>query len=183
MQKTIFTLIIGLMLSSFAYGQTDDWINFSSEKGNFSVSFPTQPEIEESNNAMQPTDLATGRLLDKKVRFTANMFTSKEPDSFYLVGWVDYEAGFNFDVEGELDANRDNFLKGVQATLISQKIMKFDGYPALEFSAERSPNMFIKGKVIIIGKRPFILIGVTTNQDETAGIEKFFSSFKINKKK
>ena len=171
------------MLSLFAYGQTDDWIKFSSEEGNFSVSFPTQPEVEESNGALQPTDLATGKLLDKKVRFTANMFTSKEQDSFYLVGWVDYEAGFNFDVEGELDANRDNFLKGAQATLISQKIIKFDGYPALEFSAERGPNAFIKGKIIIVGKRPFILIGVTTDQDKTSGIEKLFSSFKINKKK
>lgn len=171
------------MMCSSVAAQTNKWTNFSSEKGKFSVSLPAEPTFEESNGEMQPTDMITGKPIGKKIRYTSNLFSAAdEQKAFYIVCWVDYEPGFSFNTDGELKANKDSFISTLGATLISEKTMKFDGYPAIEFTAEKSPNAFVKGRVIIVGKKPFVLVGVTLDKNNTAGIENFLTSFKLTKK-
>ena len=46
-----------------------------------------------------------------------HLFTSKGKGEIFAVGWVDYDSKYNFDVQKELEANRDNFVKDVQGTL------------------------------------------------------------------
>jgi hypothetical protein len=47
-------------------------------------------------------------------------FVAKDTVNVYLIGWVDYDPSFNFNRQSELDANRDNFVKGINATLTAQ---------------------------------------------------------------
>lgn len=179
--KFLFIFLI-LTVAGFANGQTDEWISYSSDEGNFSVSLPNEPTPSTMNGEGQPKDVKTGKPLAKKVRFTYNDVTSKSDQSFYLVGWVDYEAGFNFDAKAELKANRDNFIKELGATIISEKPIKLGASQGIEFVAEKSPNAYIKGRVYIIGRRPYMLVALTLDKENT-DVEKFLDSFKMNGKK
>ena len=182
MKRKILFIFLILGIAGFVNGQTDEWIDYSSDNGKFSVLFPNQPTPSTSESEGQPKDARTGKTLAKKVRFTYNDVTSKTEQTFYLVGWVDYEAGFNFDTKAELDANRDNFINGAGATLVSEKPIKLGTNPGLEFVAKSNSNADIKGRIYIIGRRPYILVAMTVgkNQDD---IEKFLDSFKLSRKK
>ena len=103
---------------------------FTSDQGRFSVLMPEIPKdkIETTPSAHGP--------------YTTHLFIVKDTTSVYLIGWVDYDPSFNFNRQAELEANRDNFVKGVKAKLISSRPTVIDGYSALEFTAETAEQDF-----------------------------------------
>src|ERR1044071_3623028 len=106
------------------------WIKFTSDEGHFSVLVPDSP-----NEKTETTDSTHGP-------YTTHLFIVKDTASVYLIGWVDYDPSFNFNRQAELEANRDNFVKGIQAKLISTRPTVIDGYTALEFTAETADRIF-----------------------------------------
>jgi hypothetical protein len=75
--------------------------------------------------------------------------------------------------------NRDNFVKGLNATLLTTKFVTIDGYSALEFTAEL-PQRIFRSRVYMVGRRPYqIVIGSPKGVDDSANIERFFNSFKV----
>jgi predicted Zn-dependent protease len=107
------------------------------------------------------------------------MFVVRSPISVFLIGYVDYDPNFNFNPTAELDENRDNFVKGVKATLISNKRTTVDGYQAIEFVAETAEKIF-KSRVYMVGRRPYQLVTVTSKGvDDSVNINRFFGSFKV----
>ena len=143
------------------------WAHFTSEEGNFSVLMPEIPEdkIETTQSAHGP--------------YTTHLFIVKDTTSVYLIGWVDYDPSFNFNRQAELEANRDNFVKGINAKLISTRPTVIDGYSAIEFTAETADRVF-KSRVYMVGRRPYqIVIGSPKGQDDTASVNRFFNSFKV----
>jgi hypothetical protein len=108
------------------------------------------------------------------------MFISKANNEFFVIGWVDYESGYNFDGQKELEANRDNFIKGINGTLVSTKDTKFNGYQAIEFVAQ-SGNFYWSSKVFLVNKRPYqLLVGSGTGK-ASENESKFYDSFSITK--
>ena len=145
------------------------WAQFSSDTGRFSVLVPEIPEekTETVNSAHGP--------------YTTHLFIVKDTTSVYLIGWVDYDPSFNFNRQAELEANRDNFVKGISATLVNSRATVIDGYSAIEFSAETADRIF-KSRVLMVGRRPYqIVIGSPKGLDDTAIVERFFNSFKVSK--
>ena len=143
------------------------WAHFTSEEGNFSVLMPEIPEdkIETTQSSHGP--------------YTTHLFIVKDTTSVYLIGWVDYDPSFNFNRQAELEANRDNFVKGINAKLISTRPTMIDGYSAIEFTAETTDRVF-KSRVYMVGRRPYqIVIGSPKGQDDTASVNRFFNSFKV----
>ena len=143
------------------------WVRFRSDDGRFAVLMPSIPEdqakTEESSHGP----------------YTTHLFVVKDTTSVYLIGWVDYDPSFNFNRQAELEANRDNFVKGLKATLISTRPTVIDGYSALEFTAETADRIF-KSRVYMVGRRPYqIVIGSPKGMDDTALVNRFFSSFKV----
>src|SRR5678816_1803434 len=145
------------------------WVPFSSELGRFSVMMPEVPQEK-----TETVDSAHGP-------YTTHLFIVKDTTNVYLIGWVDYDASFNFNRQAELEANRNNFVKGIKATLLSSKATMIDGYNAIEFSAEAGDRVF-KSRVFLVGRRPYqIVIGSPKGMDDTALVERFFNSFKVGK--
>jgi hypothetical protein len=145
------------------------WVKFTSELGRFSVLMPAMPTDKTETT---PTDHGP---------YTTHLFIAKDEDAgnIYLIGWVDYDPSFNFNKQSELAANRDNFVKGIKATLVSTRPLKIDGYDALEFVAETADRVF-KSRVYMVGRRPYqIVIGYPKDQDDTPLTNRFFNSFKI----
>jgi len=113
--------------------------------------------------------------------YTSHLFTwrDEDPERVYLIGWVDYDPDFNFYHQAEMEANRDNFVTGVGARLLSSYRATIDGYPAIEFTAETADKIF-KSRVYIVGRRPYqIVIGSPKGMDDSANVQRFFNSFKV----
>src|ERR1043166_4052493 len=143
------------------------WSNFTSEEGHFSVLMPEIP-----TDKTETVDSAHGP-------YTTHLFIVRDTTSVYLIGWVDYDPSFNFNRQAELEANRDNFVKGISATLLTTRPTVIDGYSALEFTAETSDRIF-KSRVLMVGRRPYqIVIGSPKGMDDSAIVSRFFNSFKV----
>ena len=145
------------------------WVRFTSELGRFSVLMPEVPtdKVETTQSEHGP--------------YTTHLFIVKDQDTtnVYLIGWVDYDPSFNFNKQSELAANRDNFVKGIKATLVSTRPLTIDGYQALEFVAETSDRIF-KSRVYLVGRRPYqIVIGYPKEQEDPIVTNRFFNSFKV----
>ena len=112
--------------------------------------------------------------------YTTHLFIVRDTTSVYLIGWVDYDPSFNFNRQAELEANRDNFVKGINAMLLTTRPTVIDGYSAIEFTAETTERIF-KSRVYLVGRRPYqIVVGSPKGQDDTAIVNRFFNSFKIS---
>src|SRR3954452_18561992 len=144
------------------------WVKFTSENGRFSVLMPEIPPEK-----TETVDSAHGP-------YTTHLFVVKDTTSVYLIGWVDYDPSFNFNRQAELEANRDNFVKGITARLVSTRPTVIDGYSAIEFTAETDDRVF-KSRVFLVGRRPYqIVIGSPKGQDDSVNANRFFNSFKVS---
>ena len=111
--------------------------------------------------------------------YTTHLFIVRDTTSVYLIGWVDYDPSFNFNRQAELEANRDNFVKGINAKLLTSRPTTIDGYSALEFTAETADRLF-KSRVYMVGRRPYqIVIGSPKGMDDSVTANRFFNSFKV----
>ncbi len=143
------------------------WVKFTSDAGRFSVLMPEIPKDK------------TETVQSEHGPYTTHLFIVRDTTSVYLIGWVDYDPNFNFNSQSELEANRDQFVKGLNAKLLSTRSLRIDGYQALEFSAETADLIF-KSRVYMVGRRPYqIVIGSPKDHDDSVTLNRFFSSFKV----
>lgn len=143
------------------------WVKFTSDDGHFSVLMPELPQ-----DKSETVDSQHGP-------YTTHLFVVRDTTSVYLIGWVDYDPSFNFNRQAEIEANRDNFVKGINATLLSTRPTVIDGFSGLEFTAETADRTF-KSRVMLVGRRPYqIVIGSPKGMDNTALVNRFFNSFKV----
>ena len=144
------------------------WVRYNSVSGRFSVLLPETPEEKTDTT---PSDHGP---------YTTHLFVVRDTKNVYLIGWVDYDPSFNFNRQAELEANRDNFVKGITATLTTTRALVLDGYSALEFTAETADRTF-KSRVYMVGRRPYqIVIGSPKDDPDPVATNRFFSSFKVS---
>ena len=145
-----------------------DWAKFTSDQGRFSVLMPGVPEDKVETT---PSDHGP---------YTTHLYVLRNQRNVFLIGYVDYDPSFNFNRQAEMEMNRDNFIKGINATLLTTKSLTIDGYQVLEFTAEGQQRIF-RSRVYMVGRRPYqIVIGYPKGVDETANINRFFNSFKVS---
>jgi hypothetical protein len=145
------------------------WAKFTSAEGRFSVFIPGTPEEK-----VQTTSSDIGP-------YTTRMFTLRHPRGVFLIGYVDYDPSFNFNPQAELEANRDQFVKNLEATLVASRNVRVDGYLALEFTAVKEERIF-KARVYIVGRRPYLIVlGTQKGVDDAPALNRFFNSFKITR--
>ncbi|HEX6731025.1 MAG TPA: hypothetical protein VF074_13465 [Pyrinomonadaceae bacterium] len=145
----------------------DTWVRFNSELGRFTVMLPQNPteKTETVRSNVGP--------------YTTHLFSVRSVKTVFLVGWVDYAPSFNFVAQSELNANRDNFVKAINATVLNSNNARIDGYQSLEFTAETTDTVY-RSRVYIVGRRPYQLIaGTVKGTDDETNVTRFFESFKI----
>lgn len=171
MRRNIFALLVVLALAGFAYGRQTEWLAFSPEGGRFTIMMPgtPQPQVETKDSQFGP--------------YTTHLFFISGDGELFMAAWVDYAPTFNFNVEAEIKANRDNFLKNAKAKLVSEKRITLDGHPGLEFTAQAENGALITSRIYIVGKRPYQLIAATDPKADQAKVTKFLSSFKLTPQK
>lgn len=170
-KKILAALSLVLLTAPSVWAQTPaDWVKFSPAGAPISVLMPSEPKKEEKTSE------------SPNGPYTTTLYTASTPErELYLVGWVDYDPKFNFGVQAELEANRDNFVKAVKAKLLSTTPVKLGTHPGIEFRAELTGQFDIVSRVYIVGRRPYQLILLTpAGRDASANRERFFSSFKLS---
>jgi len=163
----LLTLAAGMVANARA--QNQPWVELSPNEGRFSVMMPIKPE-----ESVKTADSSLGK-------YTSHIFLSKTDSAIYGVVWVDYQPGVNLNVQAEINANRDNFVKGVDGTVMTEKKITLDDNPGIEFTAETKERLF-KSRVYLVGMRPYMLIvGWPKEQPEPDGVATFLDSFKLTK--
>ncbi len=169
-KKIPAVLCLVLLAALSASAQTPaGWVKFSPAGSPFHILLPAQPK-EDKKTTPSPSG-----------PYTTHLYAANSPDrEIYLVGWVDYDPKFNFGVQAELEANRDNFVKSLKATLLSTTPIKLGTHPGIEFRAEVTGQADIVSRVYIVGRRPYQLITVIpAGRDGSANRARFFSSFQL----
>ena len=104
----------------------------------------------------------------------------KAGDEIYLVAWVDYHPTFRPDIDAELKANQDNFIKSFLAVLLTSTPIKHNGMPGLDFVGQRQGQYLVTSRVVMDGYRPLMAAVVTPlNQDRSQNIRKFVNAFNV----
>jgi len=165
--RRVAVLIVLALICQSAFGQaTKEWIRFSPPNGDFVVMLPDKPQEN----------------VDVKPTFTTHLFTVSARQIVYLVGFGDYAASVRIDPQKELEANRDNFNKGLNATLVNSSPYNIDGRLGLEFTSTTS-KANLKSRVFIIGNRVIQLATLTAKSiTDQRDVEKFLDSFAFTTK-
>ena len=173
MRKTIalfLTIALSLVVVSAQTPQApDSWVRLAPAGGGFAVMVPGQAEEQASN---------------KDQIFTSKIYTVIVKDgsgggrAIYLAGVGDYAATIKVDPQGELNANRDNFIKELTGTkLLESRNITLDGRLGVEFNGE-SDRATVTCRFYVKGNRVFQLAAmVFKGADETKNVNKFFDSF------
>lgn len=175
MQKVAVAFLANLAVVLFAgfapnvHGQ-NGWAKFSPEGGNFSITMPGSPKVEVENK------------IGTFGPYTSNIFSETKSGTLYLIGWTDYPGNVTLDVQGEIKATRDNFLKSVHGTLISEKEISLDGHPGLEFTAEMDSKLYVVSRIYIVGNRPYQILAVTRKYEDQTKANRFLWSFRLDVK-
>ena len=158
----VLVVVAGFVISAHAQS---GWTKHSPEGGNFSVLMPGDPKVESENK------------IGKFGPYRSYLFSETKDGTFYLIGWTDYPPNITLNVKGEITATRDNFLKSVEGTLISEKEISLEGHAGLEFTAKMGSKFFVISRIFVLGNRPYQILAVTkANRDQT-NANKFLWSF------
>ncbi len=165
-KRLLSTLILVLAFaSSLSAGQGDGWVKLEPPGGGFSIMMPGKVDED-----LQPGD-----------DFTLHAYSASTASGIYMAGYGDYAARIRLDPAGELAANRDNFLKGLEAKLIDTKNISLDGHQGIEFTGESRIARF-SSRVYIIGNRVYQLTtAIDIDKDDAANVNRFFASFTFTK--
>jgi hypothetical protein len=136
----IFAILLAVAVGVCG-SQTVNWIKFVPPDGSFSVLMPEKPVLNSST-----VDKPSGKIV-------TNIWVADTSQGFYLAGVTDYPA--DIDVQKELDLSRDNFIKAVEAKLVSESDFTLKGYRGKEFTGVSSSDTF-KVRELVVGRRNYL---------------------------
>jgi hypothetical protein len=169
MRKPIALFLTTLLFLTAVSGQTPDtWIRLAPDGSGFAVMVPGQPEEQTFNK---------DQLFTSKI-YTVVLKEGSTGRGIYLAGVGDYAATVKVDPQGELNANRDNFIKELSGMkLLESHNITLDGRPGIEFTGE-SDRATVTCRFYVKGNRVFQLAAmIFKGADEKKNVNKFFDSF------
>jgi hypothetical protein len=142
------------------------WVNLAD--GQSRISFPGKPILEET-----PTKSITGG------SFTSHALKVKPVATVaYGCTWFDDPSLTGMSADDRLNQARDNGIRGVQGTLVSEKRISVQGHPARDIQATARGNAAFDNRIILVGSRLYTLMVVdVTGRHDTQNVERFFNSF------
>ena len=155
------SILLLLLLTSLMHAQQREWVKVAPLGAGFSILMPTRPT----------------EAVESKELFTVHSFVATTGTTLLIAVYFDYAPSMKMNGATELIANRDSFLKGINAQLISSKEIKLDGRSGLEFTGEDERRLY-KSRVYIFGNRVHQIASVILKSDEdTENVDRFFASF------
>ncbi|MFB2838482.1 hypothetical protein [Floridanema evergladense] len=144
--------------------QEASWNEFSSEQGRFAVSMPGTPKEETETNQDGSTE---------------HSFSLTSDNSAFLIHYSDIpdiEKLSKAEITKLLDNAPSDFVKGANAKLVTAKTVSLDGHPGKEFEFILSEGINGKGRVFLVKKRLYIVVGMAI---QPGNLQKFLDSFRL----
>ena len=159
----------------FASAQNFDWRTISPAGLNFTAEFPGDP-------TQKPPTTDNGK--DGTLYSTSHLIIFQAGGLYCGADVTDYT--FKVDIEGELAADRDNFLKTAHGTLGTSQRGDFingaEKLPELTFTFDL-PDKGYHGKSIVVlkGNRVYMLMAMSSNDSQYSGaVDRFLGSLVID---
>ena len=179
--RAFAVLLAGLALSigAAAAAAPSAWTHYSSDEFGFAALFPATPKVETENKPVQVNDQNYVITLHTVLAKGANGALCLVVQSIY--NWP-------IDVEGELIADRDNFVKGVNATVTSSKRTearrgKGPALPALLFDAT-TPSYDWRSLIAVDGQTIYeVAGGVPKSGGDAADLDRCVKNFALTARK
>jgi hypothetical protein len=163
--RLMFILALAAGAAGFAVPQDEHWQKFIAPDNSCSINFPVTPDKQEESK-----DSPAGRVV-------TNIWLARDNGAVYLLGITDYPV--DIDAQRELELDRDNFLKEVNAKLISESETTVSGHRGKEFTGA-SDSFTFRSRVFVIRRRVYqVAVGEPTNFVNAKATEKFISSLAL----
>jgi len=173
--KLLFALALLVTAAGSSALAADDWKDFSSPEGRFSVDFPGTPQ-----QAKQPMQTKVGTLVARIAML------SSSNNLFYGVLYLDYPKATleKYSADDLLEGSRESAVKRVKGgRLVGEEKISLAGNPGRQFIVEAPGDVRMTVRVYLVNNRLYWLIASVKSSDK--GSEKeadpthFFDSFKL----
>jgi hypothetical protein len=147
------------------------WQTYTAPDKSFTVELPGKPSIETIQAPIEGGGTKPMTLVSVK----------PTNSTVYTCSYADDEYMGNKSPDEVLDTARDGSLSKTQGTVISQKRVTVQGYPALEMQARVRGHSLLDARIVVVGKRLYLIVAVATiEQDrDTSAIQRMFETFKV----
>jgi len=171
-----FVLVLFAVLGAMAVANYDKllprhWTTYTAPDNTFSIELPGKPAAE--------TTQAPGK--DGRSK-TIHMVTANPTDAtFYSCACVDQDTTDQRPSDQILASARDGSLANIQGTLKDETKIQVDGHPGLEIQANARGNSLFDSRLILAGKRLYMISAVATAPQERdpKTAQRVMTSFKI----
>ncbi len=157
-----FTLVAVLLMAAHMAAQ--EWTNFSSAEGRFSILMPAKA-------AAGTFDLQTG-----SIKVTAHAFTALSQSIMVMCGYYDFPLPPQ-DPEKVFDGTRNGSIRNVHGTLLMEEKLAKDGYSGRRFRSTTELGNFVDEEMYLVGRRFYLITITTSTKTPNANIKKVFDSF------
>lgn len=170
----VSALIAHFVVANYERFLPHRWQTYTSPDGSFSVQLPDKPSIEPTQVPLEGNGTTTIDFI------TANPTTHTAYSCFYF----DQESIVGKSPDEVLKAARDGSLSKIQGTILDEKRIKVDGYPALETQASVRGHELFDSRIIVAGKRVYMITAVATAKEdrEAKTVQRVMDSFRILQK-
>jgi len=143
------------------------WEKFTAQDGSFSVFMPTKPKAEDQSVAVNGVKMESHSFSAwsrSGAEFTLSYADAPMPPSA--------AAG-----EKMLDAQLQNLTQGDERRMIAAEKLNVNGYPARKYKGITEDGSEADEKLILVGRRIYILLVVHDKGKASSDVTKFFDSF------
>ncbi|MEW6736094.1 MAG: hypothetical protein AB1489_32675 [Acidobacteriota bacterium] len=156
MTALIFLLAMILPLQPI---QQNNWKEFSSKEGKFSVLLPNTPNNDST---------------DKELKFKLNI----GPRVYGIVRTQEFQEGHTR--RDTLDAMAKGFMTVSQGRLIDKKFITINNYPGVSIKFETDdPQGITEARYYLVGQYMYVLIAFTRTGNSEDNADKFLNSFRL----
>jgi len=167
-----FAVVIQLAVAHYDEWLPHSWQTYTASDRSFSVDLPAKPTFD--------TVQAPGA---GGMQVSIQMVTAQPTqDTAYMCSYYDRVDDPESTPQEVLETSRDGSLNKIQGSLISQKNMTIQGYPAIDVQAHARQDSLVDLRLILVNKRLFMLMAIAPNgKREPKAVKRFFDSFKLHK--
>jgi hypothetical protein len=149
------------------------WQTYVAPDGKFSVEMPGVP-LTHTSEAPVP---------GRNAAVIHNLMVTTITGTAFMCSYHSNPNFVNRPPDPILEGGRDGAVKNVQGSIVSQKKLKVQDYPALEFQATARLDSTVDARMILVGDRMYMLLVVSPAKigRDTKSITRMFDSFKVLK--
>lgn len=169
--------VVAGVLVAAAPVSANEWKEFKSELGRYSVQFPGPPLQRTQRN-----DTKLGKLDQKVSLFSQNDAADAKNDVFYAAAFLDYpkDGIAKYSPDELLDFARDSAVANVKGTLIHEDKITVNNFPGRELKIAAPGDLVLTARIYQVKTRAYQAFVVSNKDRESKeSTKRFLDSFKF----